>query len=117
MAACYAEGGKIRCNPIPQIPIGQLAHQNCIRRQRIVVSPSDDSGKSFGLALLWQILSGTGFTNQFFCDSWVVGFWRGRPWLAERRIGKTSLAAFSNRFWIGWVTRRGDKCVLSTCRG
>src|SRR5262245_23793216 len=27
-----------------------------------------------GLALLWQILSGTGFPNQFFCDSWVVGF-------------------------------------------
>src|SRR5262249_33736241 len=26
------------------------------------------------LALLWQILSGTGFPNQFFCDSWVVGF-------------------------------------------
>jgi hypothetical protein len=32
------------------------------------------------LALLWQILSGTGFPNQFFDDSWVVGFWRGRPW-------------------------------------
>src|SRR5262245_48097456 len=44
-----------------------------------------------GLALLWQILSGTGFPNQFFCDSWVVGFWRGRPWLAGCRIGKTSL--------------------------
>ena len=27
-------------------------------------------------ALLWQILSGTGFPNQFFNDSWVVGFWR-----------------------------------------
>src|SRR5262249_20918461 len=69
------------------------------------------------LALLWQILSGTGFPNQFFCDSWVVGFWRGRPWLAGRRIGKKSLDAFSSRFWIGWVTRRGDKCVHSTCRG
>jgi hypothetical protein len=22
----------------------------------------------------------TGFPNQFLCDSWVVGFWRGRPW-------------------------------------
>src|SRR6058998_909047 len=69
------------------------------------------------LALLWQILSGTGFPNQFFCDSWVVGFWRGRPWLAGRRIGKKSLDAFSSRFWVGWVTRRGAKCVLSTCRG
>src|SRR3974390_2511813 len=29
-----------------------------------------------GLALLWQIFSGTGFPNQFFNDSWVVGFWR-----------------------------------------
>src|SRR5436305_8923862 len=69
------------------------------------------------LALLWQIYSGTGFPNQFFCDSWVVGFWRGRPWLAGRRIGKKSLDAFSSRFWVGWVTRRGDKCVHSTCRG
>ena len=25
-----------------------------------------------------------GFPNQFFCGSWVVGFWRGRPWLAGR---------------------------------
>src|ERR1700682_4279675 len=29
-----------------------------------------------GLTLLWQILSGTGFPNHFFCDSWVVGCWR-----------------------------------------
>ena len=36
-------------------------------------------------------MSGTGFPNQFFCDSWVVGFCRGRPWLAGRRIGKKSL--------------------------
>ncbi len=32
------------------------------------------------LALLWQIFSGTGFPNQFFNDSWVVGFWRADPW-------------------------------------
>ena len=31
------------------------------------------------LALLWQIFSGTGFPNQFFNDSWVVGL-EGRPW-------------------------------------
>src|SRR5262249_31553339 len=42
--------------------------------------------------------------------------WRGRPWLAERRIGETSLAVGSSRFWIGWVTRHGDKCARSTCR-
>ena len=43
------------------------------------------------LALLWQILSGTGFPNQFFCDSWVVGFWRGRPWVAwdwKKELGR-----------------------------
>src|SRR6516225_9173133 len=28
------------------------------------------------LALLWQIVIGAGFPNQFFSDSWVVGFWR-----------------------------------------
>src|SRR4030081_101100 len=45
------------------------------------------------LALLLQIFSGTGFPNQLFSDSWVVGFWRGRPWLAGHRIGETSLEA------------------------
>src|SRR5262249_40372432 len=47
----------------------------------------------------------------FFCDSWVVGFWRGRPWLAERRIGKTSLAAFSNSF----LDRLGHKARRQMC--
>ena len=28
------------------------------------------------LALLWQIFSAPGFTNQFLRDSWVVGLWR-----------------------------------------
>src|SRR5262245_42286308 len=28
-------------------------------------------------------------------------FWRGRPWLAGRRIGETSLAVGLSRFWIG----------------
>src|SRR5258707_9205422 len=37
---------------------------------------SDRSGADIELALLWQILRDTGFPNQFFCDSWVVGFWR-----------------------------------------
>src|SRR5262245_19186682 len=69
-----------------------------------------------GLALLWQILSSTGFPNHFFCDSWVVGFWRGRLWLAGYRIGKASLDVGSSRFWISWATRRGDKCARSTCQ-
>ena len=68
------------------------------------------------LALLWQILGGAGFPNQFFCNSWVVGFWRGRPWLPERWIGGMSLGVGSSRFWLAWATRRGDRCVRSTCR-
>src|SRR5215469_9984215 len=44
-------------------------------------------------------------------------FWRGRPWLAGRRIGETSSDVGSSRFWIGWVTKHGDKCARSTCRG
>jgi uncharacterized protein (TIGR00730 family) len=69
------------------------------------------------LALLWQILSGTGFPNQLFSDSWVVGFWRGRPWLAGHRIGETSLDAGLSRFWSGWGIKRDGKCVRSTSRG
>jgi hypothetical protein len=68
------------------------------------------------ITLLWQIFSGAGFPNQFFCDSWAVGFWRGRPWLAGW-IGKASFGVGSSRFWIGWVTKHGDKCAGSTCRG
>src|SRR5215831_12262972 len=43
-------------------------------------------------------------------------FWRGRPWLAGRRIGETSSDVGSSRFWTGWVTKHGDKCARSTCR-
>src|SRR5678815_2283524 len=38
-------------------------------------------------------------------------FWRGRPWLAGRWIGRKSLDVGLSRFWIGWVIKRGDKCV------
>jgi predicted DNA-binding ribbon-helix-helix protein len=31
---------------------------------------------SSSLALLWQIVDLVGFPNQFFDDSWAVGFWR-----------------------------------------
>src|SRR5262249_39693196 len=41
-------------------------------------------------------------------------FWRGRPWLAGRRIGETSSDVGSSRFWIGCVTKHGDKCARST---
>jgi aryl-alcohol dehydrogenase-like predicted oxidoreductase len=70
-----------------------------------------------GLALLWQILRGMGFPNQFFCDSWVVGFWRGRPWLAGHWIGETNSDVGSSRFWIGWVIKPAGKCVRFTYRG
>src|SRR6195256_461810 len=43
----------------------------------IASDPTRTSDRRCGiLALLWQILSGAGFPNQFFNDSWVVGFWR-----------------------------------------
>src|SRR5271157_916674 len=74
------------------------------------------SAGALALALLWHILSGMGFPNHFFCDSWVVGFWRGRPWRVGPWIGEQSLDSFSSHFWIGWVTKRGEKCVRSTCR-
>src|SRR5262249_15972830 len=45
------------------------------------------------------------------------GFWSGRPWLGGHRIGETSSDVGSSRFWIGWVTKHGDKCARSTCRG
>src|SRR5262249_15219191 len=69
------------------------------------------------LALLWQIFCGTGFPNQFFGDSWVVGFWRGRPWLSGHLTGRRSSDGFSSRFWLNWVTRRAAKCALCTCQG
>jgi hypothetical protein len=31
-------------------------------------------------------------------------------------IGEANSDVGSSRFWIGWVTRRGDKCARSTCR-
>src|SRR5260370_37261337 len=48
MEACHAEGSKSRCSSIPQIPVGQLAYQDCIRRDPIVAATSDESGQSFG---------------------------------------------------------------------
>src|SRR6516162_1970068 len=43
METCYTEGSKSRHNSIPQIPVGQSAHQNRIRRDHIVAPTSDDS--------------------------------------------------------------------------
>jgi hypothetical protein len=68
------------------------------------------------LALLWQIFSGTGFPNQFFNDSWVVGFWRADH-EAQRRIGKTSFEDGSSRSWIAWAINRGGECVRFMWQG
>src|SRR5947207_8486057 len=58
-------------------------HRNSARTAENGFATSSAVSKSAKvvLALLWQNLSGTGFPNRFFCDSWVVGFWRGRLWL------------------------------------
>ena len=46
----------------------------------------------------------------------------GRPWSAGHWIGKASLDVGSSRFWIGWVTRRGEidrhqsRLRLRSCR-
>jgi len=60
------------------------------RSRRLARAGAAAGRRSNRLALLWQILCGTGFPNQFFGDSWVVGFWRGRPWLARYWIGVRS---------------------------
>ena len=66
---------------------------------------------SFDPSTTLAVLSGTGFPNEFFNDShgWSA-FWRGRPWLAGRWIGRKSLDVGLSRFWVGWVTKRDDKC-------
>src|SRR5262245_28432086 len=57
MEACYAEGSKSRGDAVPQISLRPLAHQNCIRRDRIVaVAPTNgDSGQSFGLVFSFKL--------------------------------------------------------------
>src|SRR6266480_2834795 len=109
-----AAGPAVRHSGTASVGVGVCGHHGV--RIDLHAFQSDHIFWGGDLALLWQILRGTGFPNQFFCDSWVVGFWRGRPWLAGRRIGETSLDVGSSRFWIGWVTKHGDKCARSTCR-
>jgi Phage integrase family len=54
-----------------------LGHKNIQHTVRYSeLSPERFSHFWKGLALVWQILSGTGFPNQFFCDAWLVGFWK-----------------------------------------
>jgi hypothetical protein len=58
-----------------------IPEPSCLHRDQ-GADPSYWTGR---LALLWQIFSMTGFPNQFFDDSWVVGFWRADH--EERIIG------------------------------
>jgi len=57
MEACNAEGSKSRGDAVPQISLRPLAHQNCIRRDRIVaVAPTNgDPGQSFGLVSSFKL--------------------------------------------------------------
>src|SRR5258705_7109510 len=43
--------------------------------------------------------------------SWVVGFWRGRPWVAGRRIGRQSFGRFLKPF----LERLGHKARRQMC--
>src|SRR5262245_18134476 len=64
MEACYAEGSKSRGDAVPQISLRPLAHQNCIRRDRIVaVAPTNgDPEQSFGLVSSFKLTN-----NLFAC--------------------------------------------------
>src|SRR6202020_1499800 len=61
------------------------------------------------LALLWQIFSGTGFPNQFFNDSWVVGFWRADHGRHNVELGRL-------RGWLKpFLDRLGHKSRRRMC--
>ena len=66
------------------------------------------------LALLWQIFSGTGFPNHFFCDSWVVGFWRADH--EEHIIGLGSRACTVVEAVPGQVRAQGTAADVSPLR-
>src|SRR5262245_50269855 len=66
------------------------------------------------LALLWQILSGTGFPNQFFCDSWVVGF--GGADHGWKDVGLERRAWTLSQAVCGSVGSQGAATNVSTLR-
>src|SRR5262249_36231404 len=65
-------------------------------------------------ALLWQILSGTGFPNQFFCDSWVVGF--GGADHGWKDVGLERRAWTLSQAVCGSVGSQGAATNVSTLR-
>ena len=68
------------------------------------------------LALLWQILrliGETGFPNQIFGDSWVVGFWRADHGGHDVEVGKweDELGRLLKPFLDRLSHRPGGGCV------
>jgi hypothetical protein len=78
------------------------------------VVKSQGSKSILPLALLWQILSGTGFPNHFFCDSWVVGFWRADH--EEHIIGLGSRACTVAKVVRGPVRAQGSAADVPALR-
>src|SRR5271167_3953052 len=63
--------------------------KHALDRASLILSEKSESA----LALLWQLfalLARLGFTNQFFNDSWVVGFWRADHGGNEVKLGRRS---------------------------
>src|SRR5262245_36732280 len=83
-------------------------------------STANEDKRSYGLvwllhlALLWQILSGTGFPNQFFCDSWVVGF--GGADHGWKDVGLERRAWTLSQAVCGSVGSQGAATNVSTLR-
>src|SRR5437660_12041944 len=81
LAAHYSHTGRPSIDPELMIRMLIIGYVFALRSERLLcreVKVNLAYRWFCGLALLWQIFSGTGFPNHFFCDSWVVGFWRGR---------------------------------------
>ena len=67
--------------------------------------------RAHNLALLWQILSGTGFPNQFFNNSWVVGFLEGPTMVSRTFDWKEELGRWLKPF----LGRLGHKARRQMC--
>src|SRR3954454_13790977 len=67
------------------------------------------------LALLWQIFRCTGFPNQFFCDSWVVGF--GGPTMAGKEFEVGRRAWTLAQAVLGSLGSQGAAADVSALRG
>jgi hypothetical protein len=46
---------------------------------------------------IWRLIGETGFPNQIFNDSWMVGFWRADHGEHEVEVGKRSRAQSATR--------------------